>query len=369
MTDIIRPLLVAGARPNFMKIAPLIREMRKRRADFDYVLVHTGQHYDKGMSDIFFRDLGIPEPDYHLEVGSGTHAHQTAAIMESFEPVLVEESPDCVLVFGDVNSTLACSIVAKKLGYPVAHVEAGLRSGDMSMPEEINRIVTDSISDLYFVTEPSGVEHLLAEGKPAQRIHHVGHVMIDNLLYEAKELERSGVPEGEAELKNRFKRYGVVTLHRPSNVDDATVLLGIIDALSTISDRLPLIFPVHPRTKASLDRSGIAVPESIQLTPPLGYKAFLDLWKDAALVLTDSGGLQEETTGLGVACLTLRHNTERPITCEQGTNRLVGNDPKTIVKAAMEVLDAAGREATPRRPELWDGHASIRILDVLRDMY
>lgn len=366
MSEIIRPLLVAGARPNFMKIAPLIREMRNRSERFEHILVHTGQHYDQGMSDVFFSDLGIPEPHFHLEVGSGTHARQTAAIMETFEPVLLDAAPNCVLVFGDVNSTLACSVVAKKAGFPVAHIEAGLRSGDMAMPEEINRIVTDSISDLFFVTEPSGVQHLLSEGKPADRIHHVGHVMIDNLLYEAARLEKDGFAHDVPGLKNRFPRYGVVTLHRPSNVDDGYILRGIFSALAEISERLPLVFPVHPRTKASIEKYEIALPSSVVLSPPLGYREFLNLWKDAELVLTDSGGLQEETTGLGVPCLTLRENTERPITCEEGTNRLVGNDPQAIVNAAGQLLNCNRADLEQRRPALWDGRASSRILDVLQ---
>ena len=348
-------LLVAGARPNFMKIAPVIRELKRRSEEFDYVLVHTGQHYDEGMSDVFFRDLGIPAPDHHLNVGSGSHAEQTARIMTAFEKVLQKESPDCVVVFGDVNSTLACSIVAKKLEYPVAHVEAGLRSGDMRMPEEVNRMVTDAITDFFFCTEPSGVAHLQQEGKEAGRIFHVGHVMIDNLLHELESLPQAAAPTPDG-------CFGVVTLHRPSNVDSPDVLSGIMSALAKISERLPLVFPVHPRTRQRLDAIGYLPPATIELTTPLGYRDFLQLWRSASLVLTDSGGLQEETTALGIPCLTLRDNTERPVTLSEGTNRLVGSDPEAIVAGAAAAL-AQGVEG--RRPELWDGRASQRIIEHL----
>jgi UDP-N-acetylglucosamine 2-epimerase (non-hydrolysing) len=366
MTRPIKLLLVAGARPNFMKIAPVIREIKRRADTFSHVLVHTGQHYDEGMSDVFFRDLGIPKPDHYLNVGSGSHATQTAAIMTSFEPVLEQEKPDCVLVFGDVNSTLACSIVAKKLCYPVAHVEAGLRSGDRTMPEEINRIVTDSISDYFFVTEESGVEHLKAEGKPDHSVFLVGHVMIDNLLFEVDRLNREPADtEFSSELKRTKERYGVVTLHRPSNVDNEATLRGIMGALAEISLNLRLIFPVHPRTKAKIESFGIQFPDAIKATEPLGYREFLNLWRDASLVLTDSGGLQEETTGLGVPCITLRENTERPVTVSEGTNRLVGTNPRKILEAANEILAKPEDRTESNRPLFWDGLASSRILDAL----
>lgn len=367
MTRPLKLLLVAGARPNFMKIAPVIREIKKRPDAFCHVLVHTGQHYDEGMSDVFFRDLGIPKPDHHLNVGSGSHATQTANIMTSFEPVLEQEKPDCVLVFGDVNSTLACSIVAKKLCYPVAHVEAGLRSGDRTMPEEINRIVTDSISDYFFVTEESGMEHLKAEGKDDANVFLVGHVMIDNLFYEVARLEqdKSALAVSDA-LKAGKKRFGIVTLHRPSNVDDEPTVRGIIGALSEIAKDVPLIFPVHPRTRARLAGFGIEFPETITATDPLGYREFLNLWKDASIVLTDSGGLQEETTALGVPCLTLRENTERPVTISDGSNCLVGTDPKAILAAASKVLSSCETKTNTRRPKFWDGNASVRILDALQ---
>lgn len=360
-------MLVAGARPNFMKIAPVIRAIEKRPQQFCHVLVHTGQHYDEGMSDVFFRELGIPQPHHHLSVGSGSHARQTAAIMTSFEPVLESEQPDCVLVFGDVNSTLACSIVAVKQHVPVAHVEAGLRSGDRRMPEEINRLVTDSISDFFFVTEQSGVRHLHHEGHAADHVFHVGHVMIDNLLYEVERLEAGPADAfGTASLKQAHEKFGVVTLHRPSNVDDETVFRGIVQALGTIGESLPLIFPVHPRTAACLERYGMALPQGVIALGPLGYREFLNLWRDASLVLTDSGGLQEETTGLGIPCLTLRENTERPVTVDEGTNKLVGADPDAIVANARAALAAAASSTPPRRPDLWDGHASERILDHLQ---
>jgi len=359
-------LLVAGARPNFMKIAPVIREINKRADRFNHVLVHTGQHYDEGMSDIFFSDLGIPEPDHYLNVGSGSHAQQTAKIMAKFEPVLQREAPDCVMVFGDVNSTLACSIVTKKMGYPVAHVEAGLRSFDMAMPEEINRIVTDSISDYYFVTETSGVEHLVKEGKETDRIFHVGHVMVDNLLFEIERLNQEPQPTLLTnELKARTPRFGVITLHRPSNVDNEASLRKITAALSEISLEIPLYFPVHPRTKAMLEKYSVTLPASVIATEPLGYREFLNLWKDAVLVLTDSGGLQEESTALGVPCLTLRTNTERPVTVEEGTNTLVGVETADIVTAGKRIISGEYGTTTSRRPSLWDGRASERILDVL----
>lgn len=366
MTTSKKLLLVAGARPNFMKIAPVIREIEKRKAEFMHTLVHTGQHYDEGMSDVFFRELGIPAPDHHLNVGSGSHAQQTAKIMIEFEPVLLKEDPACVMVFGDVNSTLACSIVAKKLGYSVAHVEAGLRSGDREMPEEINRIVTDAITDYFFVTEESGLRHLQQEGKNSERVYHVGHVMIDNLFYEVDKLDALDKAQlATTALKECLGRYGVVTLHRPSNVDDRATLAGILGALEKISETLPLVFPIHPRTGAALKRFGIELPPGIHGTEPLGYREFLNLWRDAAVVLTDSGGLQEETTALGIPCLTLRENTERPVTLSEGTNKLVGTDPTLIVQEGLAACAKARSAKTVNRPKLWDGNASSRILDAL----
>jgi UDP-N-acetylglucosamine 2-epimerase (non-hydrolysing) len=356
--------LIAGARPNFMKIAPLIRALAQRQDHFAYSLIHTGQHYDREMSDVFFVELGIPKPDFHLNAGGGSHSEQTAQIMLKYEKVLQDHPADCVLVVGDVNSTLACSIVAKKMQVPVAHVEAGLRSGDMRMPEEVNRLVTDSISDFLFVTEPSGVAHLKREGKRDEQVFFVGHVMVDNLLFQADLLSKAPIHEGAvALLKKQLKRYGVVTLHRPSNVDDTEVLKGLLSALSDISADLPLIFPVHPRTRQRLEALRSDIAPSIHFLPPLAYMDFLNLWKDAALVLTDSGGLQEETTALGVPCLTLRENTERPITIDEGTNVLVGTDPVRIVASARQQLSALPRSG--KRPDKWDGHAAERIVSVL----
>lgn len=355
--------LVAGARPNFMKIAPIVRALRAR-ATLAFRLVHTGQHHDREMNDVFFEELGIPAPDVNLECGGGSHAQQTARIMVGYEALVREERPAATLVVGDVNSTLACSIVARKLGVPVAHVEAGLRSGDWGMPEEINRRVTDAISEWLFVTEPSGRAHLLAEGKPADKVFEVGNVMVDNLLYQAEQLAHADPERFETEpLKRRLGRYGVVTLHRPSNVDEPQALARVGRALREISGELPLVFPVHPRTRGSMERFGVDLGPRVELTGPQPYMPFLHLWKDAAVVLTDSGGLQEETTALGVPCVTVRENTERPITVEQGTNVLAGTDPDAVVAAARAAL--AGRGPRGRRPPLWDGRAAERIVDIL----
>ena len=355
--------LVGGARPNFMKLAPLVRAL-DRSAALDYRVVHTGQHYDRGMSDVFFEELGIPAPDHQLGAGGGTHAQQTARIMVGIEELCLQSAPDAVVVVGDVNSTLACSIVAKKLTIPVAHIEAGLRSGDMTMPEEVNRIVTDAIADWLFVTEPSGLEHLRREGKPDSAMFYVGNVMVDNLLYQRDCLSRQPLVEGvAAEFLRRHARYGVVTLHRPSNVDHPVVLGRLTRALSRVAETLPLIFPVHPRTRAQLEAVGIELGSGVTLCPPLGYMEFLSLWKDAAVVLTDSGGLQEETTALGVPCVTLRENTERPITVTDGTNVVVGTDTDLMQAEVEKILRGQGK--TGRRPHLWDGKAAERIAGIL----
>ncbi len=359
--------LVAGARPNFMKIAPIVRALRAH-AGLAFQIIHTGQHYDREMNEVFFEELGIPEPDLFMAAGGGSHAQQTAKIMLAFEELCVARRPDAVLVVGDVNSTLACSIVAKKLAIPVAHVEAGLRSGDLTMPEEINRLVTDSISDWFFVTEPSAVTHLRREGKAEAAIHYVGHVMVDNVLYQADKLGRTDTSGFEtAAFKARRQRdggrYGVVTLHRPSNVDDPATMARIAGALREVAAQLPLIFPLHPRTRASLETSGIDLGPNVTLVGPQAYMAFLNLWKDAAVVLTDSGGLQEETTALGVPCITIRENTERPVTVDEGSNVLAGTDPARIVAAARAVLDGKGKRG--RRPHLWDGKAAERIVAAL----
>ena len=356
--------IVAGARPNFMKIAPMVRALQ---ADgrLAWKLVHTGQHFDRNMSDVFFEELGIPAPDVHFNCGGGSHASQTARIMEAFELHCAQDRPDAVVVVGDVNSTLACAIVAKKAGIPVAHVEAGLRSGDMGMPEEINRIVTDSISDWFFVTEPSGLKHLQREGHPDERIFHVGHVMVDNVMHQARQLtamDRSGY-ETQALKDQLGARYGVVTLHRPSNVDSPEALAGIARALNRVADELPLVFPVHPRTRSNLQKIGLALSPNIHLMAPQPYMSFLNLWKDATLVLTDSGGLQEETTALGVPCITMRESTERPVTVDEGTNHLAGTDPARIVALALDILGKGGKPG--RQPHLWDGKAAQRIVQVL----
>lgn len=359
--------LVAGARPNFMKIAPIVRAI-KAHGGLSYKIIHTGQHYDREMNDVFFEELGIPEPDVFMAAGGGSHAQQTGKIMVAFEEYCEAHRPDAVLVVGDVNSTLACSIVAKKLCIPVAHVEAGLRSGDMAMPEEINRLVTDSISDWFFVTEPSGVAHLKREGKSDAVIHDVGHVMVDNVLYQAEKLAGTDVSGFETSAFKQSAladggRYGVVTLHRPSNVDDKEMMSRISGALREIATEIPLIFPVHPRTRKNLESFGIDLGEKITLVGPQGYMPFLNLWKDASIVLTDSGGLQEETTALGVPCLTIRENTERPITVDEGSNVLVGTDPERIVAEARKTLQGQGKRG--RRPALWDGKAAERIVAII----
>jgi UDP-N-acetylglucosamine 2-epimerase (non-hydrolysing) len=362
----LKVLNVVGARPNFMKVAPLVAAMKRRPDAFTPLVVHTGQHYDQMMSDVFFNELDLPEPDVYLDVGSASHAAQTAAVMQSFEPVVEREKPDWVLVVGDVNSTIACSLVCVKLGIKVGHVEAGLRSRDRTMPEEINRLLTDQISALLFTPSEDADANLRAEGIPDERIRFVGNIMIDSLM---KNLERAkGSHIGEKlELANRD--YGVLTLHRPSNVDDPKVFSRILDALETISARLPIIFPVHPRTKKMIASSGlegrIKKLTNLRLIEPLGYLDFLSLYSQASLVLTDSGGIQEETTVLGIPCLTLRENTERPITVEMGTNNVVGTDPAKIVSAALAALDSSLERVGRRVPPLWDGHTAERILDAL----
>jgi len=357
-------LNIVGARPNFMKIAPIVREMRRRAAEFAPLIVHTGQHYDEAMSDSFFRDLGIPAPDFHLEVGSHSHAVQTAKIMTAFEPVVLQEKPDWVLVVGDVNSTIACALVCAKLGVKVAHVEAGLRSRDRTMPEEINRLLTDAISDLLLTTSEDADENLRQEGVERDKIKFVGNVMIDSLFYN---LEKSRTSKARANLGLEAKDYAVLTLHRPSNVDEKDIFGGLLNALIAIAEKLPIIFPVHPRTRGNIEKFGFAarVAESnIRLIEPLGYLDFMNLYSAARLVLTDSGGLQEETTALGIPCLTLRENTERPITIELGTNRLVGTNPEKIKQAAFSILENSEKKAA-RIPPLWDGHAAERICDAL----
>jgi UDP-N-acetylglucosamine 2-epimerase (non-hydrolysing) len=351
--------LVAGARPNFMKVAPLMEAFRATKhqlPELQPLLVHTGQHYDAQMSDEFFRDLGMPTPDIHLGAGSGSHAEQTARVMVAFEKICLEHRPALVVVVGDVNSTMACAISAKKLGIPVAHVEAGLRSRDMSMPEEINRLCTDVISDFLFTTDPLADQNLLSEGCPPERIHFVGNTMIDSLYKHLNRALATPLPFGlEAGA------YALLTLHRPSNVDDPLALQHLFEAINAIAAHIPILFPAHPRTAQRL--AGIHLHDRIKVIEPLGYLAFLGLMARARMVLTDSGGIQEETTVLHVPCLTLRENTERPITCELGTNILAGTDPTDILRHAMRVLNAPA--PTNRVPEKWDGQAGGRIVDVL----
>jgi UDP-N-acetylglucosamine 2-epimerase (non-hydrolysing) len=358
----IRILCVVGARPNFMKMAPIVHAMERKSGCFAPTLVHTGQHYDEAMSRVFFEELGIPRPDVDLNVGSGSHAAQTAAIMKAFEPVLVDRAPQLVMVVGDVNSTIACALVAVKLGIPVAHVEAGLRSFDRSMPEEINRLLTDQISDFLFTTEASAEANLLRENISREKIFFVGNVMIDTLLAHREKARRLDAP-ARLGLKGP---YGLMTLHRPANVDDTSTFDRMMTAIAVIARDIPLIFPVHPRTRPSLMSSAVTRElverGRLRLLDPLGYLDFIGLMESSAVVLTDSGGIQEETTILGVPCLTLRDNTERPVTITNGTNRLAGTSPDRILAAWASVN---GRPASPAVPPMWDGHAADRITDVL----
>lgn len=361
---------VVGARPNFMKIAPIIEAMNIYPQHIEHLLVHTGQHYDEKMSRAFFDDLGMPKPDLDLEVGSGSHAEQTARVMVEFEKVCIVEKPDLVIVVGDVNSTMACTITAKKLGIKVAHIEAGLRSRDMSMPEEINRLCTDVLCDFLFTTDHFADENLLAEGVPAEKIHFVGNVMIDTLM-KHREMA-SSLTLGQA-MGLKSGEYATMTLHRPGNVDDPAILAGLLAAFAKIAEKLPIIFPIHPRTRKMAEQFGLGRyfnsgtdVAGLWCIEPLGYLEFLHLNMHAKLVLTDSGGLQEETTVLGVPCITIRPNTERPITCSEGTNTLVGNDPQKILAAANSILQAP-EQMFGRIPEKWDGQASERIINVLLD--
>ncbi|HEX9666324.1 MAG TPA: UDP-N-acetylglucosamine 2-epimerase (non-hydrolyzing) [Thermodesulfobacteriota bacterium] len=357
-------LLVAGARPNFMKVAPLLKELKKRPEVFITRLAHTGQHYDVAMSDYFFDDLDLPQPDRYLGVGSGSHAQQTAKVMMAFELVCIEERPDLVVVVGDVNSTMACAITAKKLNIPVAHVEAGLRSRDWTMPEEINRVVTDAVSDLLFTHSRNADENLLDEGISPERIHFVGNVMIDCLI---SQLPRT-------DNRDTLKRFGLVpqnyatlTLHRPSNVDDPEIFRGIVDVLVELSEELPIVWPIHPRARKVLEQDGllsrVKSSSSLKLSDPIGYLDMLTLNRQARLIITDSGGLQEEATVLRVPCITLRENTERPVTVAAGANRVIGNQPARIRSEIQSELNRNGHNITI--PELWDGKAAVRIVDVL----
>jgi len=387
-------IIVAAARPNFMKIAPLLRAIqhhnRENGRHLHPILVHTGQHYDASMSDAFFRDLDIPDPDVHLDVGSGSHAEQTGKVMIGFEKLLFKETPDLVVVVGDVNSTLACTLAAVKLHIPVAHVEAGLRSFDRKMPEEINRLLTDAVSDYLFTPSPDGDENLIKEGVPREKIFLVGDIMVDSLLHNLEKAKANNIKTrlsliSKADSSN-CKAYCLLTLHRPSNVDDRNALSGILEGLLEVTEKLPVIFPCHPRARKQIAAFGLDevfefhegptlsdmdyysrgnLRRKIHCLPPFGYLEFLNLMANAKLVFTDSGGIQEETTVLGVPCITLRDSTERPITVTQGTNVLVHNDQEKIVREALKILGGKVRQGVC--PEIWDGKTGQRIVEILVD--
>ena len=357
--------LVAGARPNFVKLAPLAAALREQDR-LAFRIVHTGQHYDAEMDDVFFQELGIPRPDVHLNVGSGSHGAQTSRILERYEQQLLSDRPAATVVFGDVNSTIACALAASKLQVPVAHVEAGLRSFDRTMPEEINRVLTDAIADLLLTSEPSGEANLRREGVAAEKIRPVGNIMVDTLM---AQLPRARCRDARKKLGLDGRRYGLVTLHRPSNVDDPAVLARLLALLDELSADVPLVFPVHPRTRAAAAKAGLerllTAPQHLIASPPLSYLDNMSLVAGATVVLTDSGGLQEETSVLGVPCLTLRPNTERPITTELGTSRLVGND-STLIRSAF--ADAVGGHwPAAREIPLWDGHTGSRVASELAE--
>jgi UDP-N-acetylglucosamine 2-epimerase (non-hydrolysing) len=355
---------VVGARPNFMKIAPLHRAFQKYSNNVKHLICHTGQHYDEKMSKVFFEDLELPQPDFYLGVGSGSHAEQTAKVMMKFEKILLDEKPDLIIVVGDVNSTIACSLTASKLHIKVVHVEAGLRSGDRLMPEEVNRVLTDAISDMLFVTEKSGMENLKREGVSEEKVFFTGNVMIDSLAYFKPKVENSEIHQ---KYYLELNKYVLVTLHRPSNVDSKEQLIKLIDLLNTIANKRKVLFPIHPRTKNNLADFKLleTIDSNLILTEPIGYLDFLALTSNAELILTDSGGIQEESTYLGVQCITLRTSTERPSTVEVGTNQLLGTDLEKAKIAALNVLD--GQIKTGAIPELWDGKAAERIAKIIVD--
>lgn len=359
-------LTVVGARPNFMKAAPLHKAFQEYRSSVEHMIVHTGQHYDEAMSKVFFDELELPEPDFYLGVGSGTHAEQTAKIMVEFEKVVAKQKPRLAIVVGDVNSTVACSLVCAKMGIPVAHVEAGLRSFDRTMPEEINRLLTDAISEYLFVTEPIAVENLLREGIDEEKIFLVGNIMIDSISRYGEKAGRSGILK---KLDLKPHRFVLVTLHRPGNVDEKGNAAKILTMFEKIGNEAPIIFPIHPRTRKMLDEFGLAARarsiKNLKLLDPLGYLDFLCLMNQAQLVLTDSGGIQEETTYLGIPCLTLRENTERPITVEIGTNQLCGLDVDLIVRRCHEII--GGKTKAGKIPDLWDGKTAGRIASIIHE--
>jgi UDP-N-acetylglucosamine 2-epimerase (non-hydrolysing) len=355
--------LIVGARPNFMKAAPLMRQLHRFPGRFSTLLIHTGQHYDHKLSQLFFEELGMARPDIYLGVGSGTHAEQTAKIMVELEKVFTEHRPDLVIVFGDVNSTMAASLVAAKLCIKIAHVEAGLRSFDPAMPEEINRIVTDRLSDYMFVTEPSGLKHLEQEGVDKSKIFYTGNIMIDSLATSLAAARRSTILD---DLKLTSKKYAVMTLHRPSNVDNPERLMAIINAVMSVGETVPVVFPCHPRTQKELSRHNLSLQATsgpLRLIEPLGYLDFLRLQSECYFVLTDSGGVQEETTYLQIPCVTMRENTERPVTVDVGSNILVGPHPDKMLEAVKAIL--AGKHKQGRIPDLWDGHTAERIVEIL----
>lgn len=369
----IKVICVVGARPNFTKIAPIMRAFSNEVYGLSAYLVHTGQHYDAAMKQAFFDQLGIPEPNVDLGVGSGSHATQTAEIMKKFEVVMDEQQPQAILVVGDVNSTIACALVAVKKAVPVIHVEAGLRSGDRAMPEEINRILTDQISDLLFTTEKSAEGNLVREGIDASRVHFVGNVMIDTLKYNLERAAAPAVTFIEAGVTNPAlhpPKFALLTLHRPSNVDCPETLKSLLETIRIISAQLPVVFPIHPRTQQRIDENGLGdliAGDNFITMPPAGYLQLLGLMKEATVVLTDSGGIQEETTALGVPCLTLRESTERPITVDEGTNTIVGVDSKVILNAFQKLMDSEGKHGGV--PEYWDGKAAERIAEVLQSWF
>lgn len=358
----LKVISIVGARPNFMKIAPLHRAFLKHKSVADHLICHTGQHYDERMSEIFFKDLELPKPDFYLGAGSGSHAEQTAKIMVEFEKVVLKEKPDLVMVAGDVNSTIACSLVAVKLGIKVAHIEAGLRSFDRTMPEEINRILTDSISDYLFVTEESGIINLEKEGISKEKIFFVGNVMIDSLVHFLPRAEKSDVL---SRFGLKTNEYCLVTLHRPSNVDSDDFLKELLDVFGSLAEKMKIVFPVHPRTMKNLEAARLnkKLSTSLILTEPAGYIDFIALIENAGLIITDSGGIQEESTYLGVQCITVRENTERPSTVKLGTNQLIGTNLNKVKDAALKII--AGKTKSGTIPPLWDGHTAERIVDIL----
>jgi UDP-N-acetylglucosamine 2-epimerase (non-hydrolysing) len=358
----IKIISVVGTRPNFIKVAPLCRAFAKHAGRVESLLCHTGQHSDATMSDVFFEELGMPVPDFFLGINNGTHGDITGRIMIEFERILFQQQPDLVLVVGDVNSTMACALAAVKLGIKVVHVEAGLRSGDRTMPEEINRVVTDAISDFLFVTEKSGCDNLKREGVPDSKVFFAGNVMIDTLVYLDKKIAASDVL---SKLGLEQQNYVLVTFHRPSNVDDQQNLEALVHFLNSISGTMPVVFPIHPRTRINLNKFNLmdTLASGVMLTDPLGYIDFQALIRFSKIVVTDSGGIQEETTFLGVQCLTVRNNTERPVTVEVGTNQLCGTDLSVVSAAVNEIF--AGKEKKGAIPELWDGRAAERIADIL----